>query len=206
MVVFDDVVVPTERVFAQGELDRAASWRESFETWERFLTLGRLVDVADALAGLAHLVAEANGLSEVAHIREKIGNMTVFAAVLAATLEGAINGATGSPDGTVVPAGLFTGAGRFHAAERFHAVVRDLHDVAGGSVVTAPSLANLNDADVGPLVAKYMRTMEGADAQHRIRLFHAIRDFTADAYAGWRALTVLGDGGLDGHRALTVSH
>lgn len=97
IVVFDEVVVPNERIFAPGELDRAPAWRESFEMWERFFTLGRLVDFADALVGLAHLVAEANGLSRVAHIREKIGNMTVFTTVLAATLEAQSTAPPGHP-------------------------------------------------------------------------------------------------------------
>lgn len=74
-------------------------------------------------------------------------------------------------------------------------MVRHLHDIAGGSVLTAPSLRDLANPETGDLVAKYMRTMEGVDADYRLRLFHAIRDFTADTYGGWQHVTMPESGG-----------
>ena len=76
-------------------------------------------------------------------------------------------------------------------------MVRHLHDVAGGSVLTAPTLADLENPDTGKYLAKYMRTMPGVDAEYRMRLFHAIRDYTADTFGGWQLVTTLqGGGGL----------
>ena len=197
MVVFDDVFVPNDRVFLCGEVEHSATWAHALGMWERLGNLSHLVEVADGLVGLAHLIAEANGLSRVPHIHEKIGNMTVYATLLAATLEGAINNVDVSAEGYVTPSEQFTNAGKFYAAENFHAVIRDLHDIAGGSVVTAPSLADLANDEIGPHIEKYMRTKDGVDGEYRMRLFHAIRDFTADAYAGWLGFTILlGGGGL----------
>jgi 4-hydroxybutyryl-CoA dehydratase/vinylacetyl-CoA-Delta-isomerase len=207
MVVFDNVFVPNERVFLCGEVEHSGTWAHSLGMWERLGNLGHLVDVADAIVGFAHLIAEANGLARIAHIREKIGNMTVYATVLAATLEAAITNADVSPEGYVSPSELYTNAGKFHAAEHFHAIIRDLHDIAGGAVVTVPSLRDLRSSEVGPHVAKYLRTMAEVDAEYRMRLFHGIRDYTADAYAGWLSFTVLlGGGGLHAQRAVAMKH
>ena len=65
-------------------------------------------------------------------------------------------------------------------------MVRHLHDIGGGSMLTAPAVADLENAETGHLIRKYMRTMDGVDGEYRTRLFHAIRDLTADAFGGWR--------------------
>jgi 4-hydroxybutyryl-CoA dehydratase / vinylacetyl-CoA-Delta-isomerase len=207
MVIFDDVFVPAERVFLGGEVEHSGTWAHSLGMWERLGNLGHLIDVAHALVGLADLIAEANGLSRFAHVREKIGNMAIYATMLTAALDAAITNADVSPEGYVSPSELFTNAGKFHAAEHFHAVIRDLHDIAGGAVLTAPSIKDLSNPDVGAYVEKYMRTMAGISGEYRMRLFHAIRDLTADAYAGWLTFTILlGGGGLHAQRAVTLKH
>jgi 4-hydroxybutyryl-CoA dehydratase/vinylacetyl-CoA-Delta-isomerase len=83
-------------------------------------------------------------------------------------------------------------------------MVRHLHDIAGGSVVTAPSVADLESPEVGPLVRTYMSTGPGVGGAYRRRLFHAIRDLTADAYGGWKFVTNLqAGGGLYAQRIVT---
>ena len=43
-------------------------------------------------------------------------------------------------------------------AANYNLMVRHLHDIAGGAVVTAPSIADLENPDTGPLMQKYMAT------------------------------------------------
>jgi 4-hydroxybutyryl-CoA dehydratase/vinylacetyl-CoA-Delta-isomerase len=86
-------------------------------------------------------------------------------------------------------------------------MVRHLHDIAGGAVLTSPTLADLENPETGPYVEKYMRTMPGVDAGDRLRLFHAIRDLTADALGGWHLVTNLqSGGGLFAQRIVTRKH
>ena len=56
-------------------------------------------------------------------------------------------------------------------------------------------LSDLENPETRKYVEKYFRTKEGIVAEYRIRLFHAIRDFTADQYGGWQLVTVLQAGG-----------
>ena len=99
------------------------------------------------------------------------------------------------PEGYASPDELFTNAAKYYAAANFSLMVRHLHDIAGGAVLTAPSLADLENPETGKYVAKYMRTKVGVDAEYRMRLFHAIRDYTADQYGGWQLVTMLQAGG-----------
>jgi 4-hydroxybutyryl-CoA dehydratase/vinylacetyl-CoA-Delta-isomerase len=52
-----------------------------------------------------------------------------------------------------------------------------------------------------------MATMHEVDGEYRTRLFHAIRDLTADALGGWRQVTnIQAGGGLYAQRIVTRKH
>lgn len=194
-VVFDEVFVPNERVFLAGEVEHSATFAHCLGLWERLGSLGHYVDVADTLVGLAQLVSEANGTERIPHIRDKIGEMIVYATMIRSSFEAAISHSTLTPDGYASPDELFTNAGKYYAASQFSLMVRHLHDIGGGAILTAPTMADLEHPDTGKYVQKYMRTMAGVDAEYRMRLFHAIRDYTADNYGGWQLVTMLQAGG-----------
>ena len=206
-VIFDDVFVPTERVFLDGEVGYAAAFAHSLGLWERLGGLSDMVEQADQLVGFAQLIAEANGLASVVHVREKISELIIHATLLRAGLEAAVANCEIAADGTVFPNELFVNAAKYHAASNYNLMVRHLHDIAGGSVLTAPAMSDLDNPETGPLVRKYMRTMQGVDGEYRLRLFHAIRDVTADAFGGWRMVTnVQAGGGLYAQRIVTRRH
>ena len=206
-VIFDDVFVPTERVFLDGEVASAATFAHSLGLWERLGGLTGMADGADVLVGLAQLMAEANGLAGQAHIKEKISEMIIHATVVRACYEAAIAHAQIGPFGAAFPDELYTNAGKYTGAAAYNLMVRHLHDIAGGAIVTAPSRADLENPDVGHLARKYMSTREDVDGEYRTRLFHAIRDLTADAYGGWLQVTnIQAGGGLYAQRIVTRKH
>ncbi len=206
-VIFDDVFVPSERIFLDGEFPYAATFAHSLGLWERLGGLSGMADEADTLVGLAQLIAEANGLAHVSHIKEKISEMIIHATLVRSALEAAVSNCNFGPDGAAFPDELYTNAGKYHAAANYNQMIRHLHDIAGGSVLTAPAIADLEHPDTGALVRKYMKTMDGIDGEYRMRLFHTIRDLTADAYGGWRIVTnIQAGGGLYAQRIVTRKH
>ena len=78
-VIFDDVFVPNERIFLNGEVRRRPVFAHSLGLWERLGGLSGMADGGDLLVGLAQLIAEANGLAGEAHIKEKISEMIIHA-------------------------------------------------------------------------------------------------------------------------------
>jgi 4-hydroxybutyryl-CoA dehydratase/vinylacetyl-CoA-Delta-isomerase len=206
-VIFDDVFVPNERIFLDGEIKYAATFAHSLGLWERLGSLSHMADQADILVGLAQLIAEANGLERVAHVREKISDMIIHATLIRASLEAAVFNCDFGPDGAAFPNELYINAGKYHGAANYNQIVRHLHDVSGGSIVTAPSIADLENNEVGALVRKYMAGGNGASGEYRMKLFHAIRYLTADSYGGWRFVTNLqAGGGLYAQRIVTRRH
>jgi 4-hydroxybutyryl-CoA dehydratase / vinylacetyl-CoA-Delta-isomerase len=206
-VIFEDVFVPMERVFLDGQIAHAGTFAHSLGLWERLGGLSALADGADVLVGLAQLIAEANGLAREAHIKEKISEMIIHATVVRACLEAAVGHAKQGVFGAVFPDELYTNAGKYTGAANYSLMVRHLHDIAGGAIVTAPSMADLDGEETGALVRKYMSTGPGVSGEYRTRLFHAIRDLTADTYGGWSQVTnIQAGGGLYAQRIVTRKH
>jgi 4-hydroxybutyryl-CoA dehydratase/vinylacetyl-CoA-Delta-isomerase len=206
-VVFDEVFVPNERVFLAGEVEHSATFAHSLGLWERLGSVRHYVDIADTLVGLAQLISEANGTDRIPHIKDKIGEMIVYASLIRGCYEAAIATAGRTREGWISPDELFTNSAKYYAAGEFSKMVRHLHDVAGGSVLTAPNLADLENPESGKYLEKYMRTMPGVDAEYRMRLFHAIRDYTADSFGGWQLVTTLqGGGGLYAQQVVARKH
>ena len=117
-VIFDDVFVPNERIFLDGEVEHAAVFAHSLGLWERLGGLAFMADEADELVGFAQLIAEANGLARTAHIREKISEMIIHATLVRATLEAAIANCDFGPDGAAYPDELYTNAGKYQGARQ----------------------------------------------------------------------------------------
>jgi len=206
-VVFEDVFVPNERIFLNGEVAQAAVFAHSLGLWERLGGLSGMADGADTLVGFAQLIAESNGLGGEAHIKEKISEMIIHATVIRACLEAALTNAETGPLGAAFPSELYTNAGKYTGAANYHLMVRHLHDIAGGSILTAPSISDLENPATGALIRKYMGTRSDVDGEYRTRLFHAIRDLTADSYGGWQSVTnIQAGGGLYAQRIVTRRH
>ena len=206
-VIFDDVFVPNERVMLDGVPEFAATFAHSLGLWERLGGLSAMASGYDRLVGFAQLISEANGLERMGHIKEKISEMMINATLIRASLEAAIENSSITSDGAAFPNELYTNVGKYHGAANYAMMVRHLHDIAGGSVLTAPGIADFENEETGHLVRKYMSTAQSVDGLYRAKLFHAIRDTTADALGGWSTVTNLqAGGGLYAQRIVSRMH
>ena len=206
-VIFDDVFVENDRVFLDGNPELAGIFAHSLGLWERLGGLAGMAKSYDALVGFAQLVSESNGLARTSHIKEKISEMLINATLVRASLEAAIENCHVTTDGAAFPDELYTNAGKYHGAANWSLMVRHLHDIGGGAILTAPGISDMENEDVGHLTRKYMSTMQAVDGLYRTRLFHAVRDLTADAYGGWNAVTnIQAGGGLYAQRIVSRAH
>jgi 4-hydroxybutyryl-CoA dehydratase/vinylacetyl-CoA-Delta-isomerase len=205
-VIYEDVFVPSERIFLNGETSAAASFAHSLGLWVRINGLKNMADEADLMVGFAQLIAEANGLERVDHIKDKIADMIIHATLIRATLEAAVANSNVSPEGVVVPDELYANAGKYQGAAYRSAMIQQIQDIAGGSLVTAPSTRDLQNPEIGDALRKYMGTKQSVDGAYRLKLFLALRDFAASGYAGHHAVsTIQAGGGLYAQRVVTRS-
>ena len=73
MTVFEDVFVPRERIFLNGEVDFSGILVERFASYHRQSYGGCKVGVGDVLIGATALIARLNGAAEASALSAVIG-------------------------------------------------------------------------------------------------------------------------------------
>jgi 4-hydroxybutyryl-CoA dehydratase/vinylacetyl-CoA-Delta-isomerase len=203
-VIFDNVFVPYERVFLDGETAHAATLAHSLGLWERAAGLGDAGESADREVGMAALLAEANGRGDDPRIKDQLASLVVYATMCRAAGDAAMVNATKTDDGNMLPSPLFVSALKYFKSE-FRARLLDIqHDIAGDLLVNAPTVGDFEHPDLHAGLSAAFE-VPGFSAEDRLRLFHYVRDTTADAYGGWAFVTgQLAGGGQHAQRIVTM--
>ena len=76
LTIFDDVFVPNDRIFLNGETEFAGMLVERFAGYHRQSYGGCKVGVGDVLIGAAAVAADYNGAAKASHIKDKLIEMT----------------------------------------------------------------------------------------------------------------------------------
>lgn len=203
-VIFDDVFVPWDRVFLCGEHAYAGAFANALGLWERVGGLIAMVDGAKTMVGIAQLLAEYNGIVGASHVVDKITELIFHAEILKMALQCAIENYETTPSGMVYPNPLNVNVGKFHGASNYHSMVRRLHDLCGGQVITQPVEADYRNPELTPYFEKYFHTHKNVTVANRMRLYNLLRDLTADTYGGWEYVTnIQAGGGLAAQKIVT---
>jgi 4-hydroxybutyryl-CoA dehydratase/vinylacetyl-CoA-Delta-isomerase len=178
MVVLDDVFVPEERIFMKGEFEMAGRLVELFAAHHRASYGGCKVGVGDVLIGATAAIAEVQGTDGAAHFRDKLAEMihlneTLHAGALAAAMKGA---PTTSGAYAVNP--LLANVCKLNITRFPFEISRLAQDIAGGLLVTMPSIKDQENPEIGPYVKKYLVGKKGADTDRRMRLLRLIENIT----------------------------
>lgn len=204
-VVFDDVFVPWDRVFLDGEVEASGRFAEVLGIWERARAAAWMAEEAELVFGLGQTIVEMNGVPNASHILDKLSHMAVWATMCRAGWEAAIANATKTTSGVVVPSDLHVYATLAYGRNQYNEMVGYLHDVSGALVLTCPSVADYENEATHRYMEKYLRTMKGVTGWDRMKMFHLIRDMTADHYGGWAKVVQQSvGGGLHGQRMATL--
>ena len=178
MVVFDDVFVPEERIFMNGEYAMAGRLVELFAAHHRASYGGCKVGVGDVLIGATAAIAEAHGLEKASHIKDKIAEMvhlneTLHAGALASAGKG-----YRTPSGAFAVDPLLANVCKLNITRFPFEITRLAQDIAGGLLVTMPSLDDQENPHIGEYVKKYLMGKSGVESEKRIRLLRLIENIT----------------------------
>lgn len=200
LTVFDDVFVPWERVFLCGEWRFAGPLALQFVKFHRFTAVSYKLPLVDLLVGAGQLVAEFNGIERAGHVREKLVRLIAYAETLRALTRQAALECT-YDEGVAVPNPLITNMAKYHFAHYYHEAVRDLQDLAGGSLVTGPGIGDLESPETGPYVHRYYAGRKGTSGEERLRVLNLISDLTASDFGGYQeVLAVHAEGSLEAEK------
>jgi 4-hydroxybutyryl-CoA dehydratase/vinylacetyl-CoA-Delta-isomerase len=177
LIILDDVFVPWEHVFLDGEFEFAAELVERFTAYHRRSYVCKS-GVGDVLIGAAALIAEYNGVEKASHIRDKLVEMahlneTIYGAGIAASHESHPTAA-----GNWENDGLLANVCKHNVTRFPYEIARLAQDLAGGAVVTLPSQADFEHPEIGPLLDKYFQGRAGVPTEWRVRVLRLIENMT----------------------------
>jgi aromatic ring hydroxylase len=203
ITIFDDVFVPWERVFMAGEYDFAANIALGFVEYHRFTAVSYKLPLVDALIGSALLMADMNGISKAAHVRDKLIWLISYAETLYALTEMAALRGKADAAGIVAPDPLTTNMAKYHFAHNYHEALQKVQDIAGGMLVTGPGVEDFQNPETADLLRKYLGGRAGVDGEARTRAMNMVSDLTSGDFGGYHAvLAVHAEGSFEAEKLM----
>jgi 4-hydroxyphenylacetate 3-monooxygenase len=170
-VVLDEVHVPWERVFIDGDIEAANAWRDKTETAYAGLTYHQtaIKDLAKAefCFGVATMLAESTGIDEYFHVQAKLGEISTMVEQIRACVQAAEAQAYEFGDYVIPePQPLFAVTASF--PDQFPRIVDIIRDLGGSGLIGVPHWEDLEaENPLGGDVETYFR---GKDIEANERL------------------------------------
>ena len=203
LVIFDDVFVPNERIFLNGETEFAGMLVERFAGYHRQSYGGCKVGVGDVLIGAAALAADYNGVPKASHIKDKLIEMihlneTLYSCGIACSSEG-----TKTESGNYMIDILLANVCKQNITRFPYEITRLAEDIAGGLMVTAPSEKDLRHEKLGPYIDKYLKGVDSVSTEDRLKILRLIENLTlGTAAVGYRTESMHGAGSPQAQRII----
>lgn len=177
MVIFDNVFIPNDLIFMQGEIDYAAMLVQRFTAYHRRSYVCK-TGVGDVLIGAAAQVAEMNGVENASHIKDKLVEMThlnetIYGTGIASSYQG-----FATKSGAYICDDMLSNVCKHHVTKLPYELARISQDLAGGLVVTMPSEKELNHPEIGNLIRKYLQGKKDFTTEQRMRILRLIENMT----------------------------
>jgi len=178
VIAFEDVFVPNERIFMNGETDHTGTLVYRFAAHHRANYGACKTGLMDVLTGAVSYLAQIQGTAQGSHIKDKVTEMihlseTLYSSSIACSAEG-----SPTPSGAYLVDTMLANVCKQNVT-RFHfEVARLATDLAGGFLATLPSEYDLKSEDVGHIVKKYFAGVSSIPVEHRIKIGRLIEALT----------------------------
>ncbi len=196
-VHFDDVFVPWDKVFIDGEIEEAHLMTTNYATHHRHSCIGARAGFGDLLIGAGALMSEANGLDldRIPHLRDRMVDLIKITEGFYACGVAASTFGEHDPAGNYRPEQIYANIGKLLIANQIYDMHRIAHEVSGGLVVGLPSPEEDHNPATAPMIADLLRGRHDIPYAHRANVARFIEDLTASETGGWYSVISLHGGG-----------
>jgi 4-hydroxyphenylacetate 3-monooxygenase len=188
IVVFDDVVVPWERVFLKGDVERC---NNAFAATNAVLHMAHQVVVkniakAEFLLGIALLMIDTIAIEGFQHVQEKAAEMMTYVETMKAAVRAAEADAQLDRWGVMCPARAPLDLARNTFPKMYPRMVEIIQQLGASGLMALPPAAALQSPIAGD-VTRYLQAAR-ADAPERMRLYRLAWDVACSAFGGRQVL------------------
>jgi len=178
VIAFEDVFVPRDRVFMDGETDFTGTIVYRFAAHHRANYGACKTGLMDVLIGAVTYLAQIQGTAKASHVRDKVTEMihlceTLYCSSIACSAEG-----WATPSGAYMVDTMLANVCKQNVTRLHFEIARLAIDLAGGFIATLPSQYDLESEDVGQLVRKYFSGVANVPTEHRIKIARLIEAMT----------------------------
>lgn len=179
MIVFDDVFIPNERVFLNGEIGHCATMVNYFATWHRANYGGCKGGNADVLIGATALMTRILGTEKNNIVKDKLTEMVHLSETTYASAIGASALGYQLPCGSWMVDPISANTVKQNITRNVYEIGRLSHDLAGGFIATLPGSDSLDNPEIAPWVRKYYSANPDYDVMERIEVGRYIENMTS---------------------------
>jgi 4-hydroxybutyryl-CoA dehydratase/vinylacetyl-CoA-Delta-isomerase len=178
VIAFEDVFIPRERIFMDGEIDFTGTLVYRFAAHHRANYGGCKTGLMDVLTGAVSYLTQIQGTAKGSHIKDKITEMihlceTLYSSSIACSAEGCP-----TPSGAYMVDTMLANVCKQNVT-RFHfEVARLATDIAGGFIATMPSEYDLKSENIGHIVKKYFSGVSEIPVKDRVKIGRLIEAMT----------------------------
>jgi 4-hydroxyphenylacetate 3-monooxygenase len=188
IVFFDDVVVPWERVFINGDvglLNGTASVTHS-SAHTSHQGCAKNLAKCELVLGVALLVTETLGTAHLPHSEERIGELVMYTELMRACMRAAEADAEIDEWGVMCPASLPAETTRNLFMTAYPKMVEILQLLGSSSLMALPTEADMG-GPLGRHIDQYLAT-DGSSARERVKLFHLAWDIACSSFGSRQVL------------------
>lgn len=177
LVIFEDVFIPWEHVFLDGEHEFAQELVARFTAYHRASYVCK-TGLGDVMVGAAAAIADYNGVAQASHVRDKLVEMThlnetIFSSGIASAHE-----AKPLPSGIFINDPMLANVCKHNVTRHPYEIARLAQDLAGGAMVTLPSQQDFEHEEVGAKLRKYFKGRAEVPVEDRQRMLRLIENLT----------------------------
>jgi len=188
VVFFDDVLVPWERVFLYGDVERLNYTAEATHSSVHTAHQGTAKNLAkcELVLGVALLITQTLGNAHLPHSEERIGELIMYTELMRACMRAAEADAATDQWGVMCPAQLPAETTRNLFMTAYPRMVEILQLLGSSSFLIAPGEADF----LGPLggqIEQYLAT-DTSNALDRVKLFRLAWDIAGSAFGNRQVL------------------
>ena len=182
VVFFDDVLVPWERVFIYGDVDRLneAPILTSTSTHTAHQGAAKNLAKCELVLGVALLMSETLGNAHLPHTQERIGELMMYTELMRACIRAGEADATLNEWGVMCPAALPVETTRNLFMTAYPRMAEILQLLGSSSLMMLPTEADFK-TPLAPHIEQYLAT-DSSSARDRVKLFHLAWDISCSSF------------------------
>lgn len=188
MVIFDNVLVPWERLFIYRDADLCNSLYKKTGAMQQIMHQFSTKNLAKAeyMMALAFALAKSTKVDVHLHVQGMLAELIEYAEFVRACLRASEADATLNADGVMTPADMPLWCVRMMFPKMFIRMCEIIQIIGAGGLVAVPSYAEIG-SDVGAYVEQYFQSVN-SDSPTRIKLFRLAFDSAVSTFSGRQQL------------------